>query len=152
MLSVGEKKYNSEFFNTKNYNINYIENNAELSFQPDVKYRITGIFNYNEKENILGVEKSKTKDFGLELKFNSVEKGNVILKVNFIKIVYNQTDNAVLTYEMLQGLAVGNNGTWSLMYQQNLNSYLQLSLNYNGRISENNPIVHIGSIQLRAFF
>jgi len=152
LLSVGEKKYNSEFFNTKNYNINYIENNAELSFQPNVKYRITGIFNYNEKENILGVEKSKTKDFGLELKFNSVEKGNVILKVNFIKIVYNQTDNAVLTYEMLQGLAVGNNGTWSLMYQQNLNSYLQLSLNYNGRISENNPIVHIGSIQLRAFF
>ena len=53
---------------------------------------------------------------------------------------------------MLEGLQAGKNYTWSLLYQQKLNSFLNLDFNYLGRKSENYAVIHTGSVQLRANF
>ena len=53
---------------------------------------------------------------------------------------------------MLEGLQQGLNTTWSINIQRNLAKNLQLSLNYNGRKSQENSTIHNGGIQLRAFF
>jgi hypothetical protein len=150
--SLGEKKYSSEFFQSKNFNISYITNESQLSYQPNVKYRISFIYKYSDKQNTLGTEKSMSNDIGLEFRFNVVNKGNLTSKINFIKIDYNENTSTSVAYEMLEGLYPGNNGTWSVLYQRNLSDYLQLSLNYTGRISEDMPAIHTGSVQLRAFF
>jgi len=117
-----------------------------------VKYRISFIYKYSDKQNTLGTEKSMSNDIGLEFRFNVVNKGNLTSKINFIKIDYNENTSTSVAYEMLEGLYPGNNGTWSVLYQRNLSDYLQLSLNYTGRISEDMPAIHTGSVQLRAFF
>ncbi len=150
--TMGEKKYSSEFFTAKNYNISYISNESQLSYQPNVKYRISFIYKYSDKQNTLGTEKSMSNDIGLEFRFNVVNKGNLTSKVNFIKIDYNENTSTSVAYEMLEGLYPGNNATWSVLYQRNLSDYLQLTLNYTGRISEDIPAIHTGSVQLRAFF
>ena len=152
LFTLGLKKFDSQFFTTKNYNINYYENKAELAYQPNVKFRVSALYNYSDKQNTIGPEKSKTNDFGLEFRFNAVNKGNLSVKINLIKIDYNQTNSTPIAYEMLQGLFPGDNATWTVMYQRNLNSYLQLNLNYSGRYSEDIPVVHTGNVQLRAFF
>ena len=150
--SLGEKKYSSEFFASKNFNINYITNESQLSFQPNVKYRISFIYKHSQKQNTLGFEKSMTNDIGLEFRFNVVNKGNLTSKINYIKIDYNDNTSTPVAYEMLEGLYPGNNGTWSVLYQRNLSDYLQLTLNYTGRVSEDMPVIHTGTVQLRAFF
>lgn len=53
---------------------------------------------------------------------------------------------------MMNGLNIGDNYTWELVYQRNLNSNIQLSFNYNGRKSETSKVVNIGGAQIRAFF
>jgi len=152
LFTLGLKKFDSQFFTSKNYNINYYENKAELAYQPNVKFRVSVLYNYSDKQNTIGPEKSQTNDFGLEFRFNAVNKGNLTVKMNLIKIDYNQTNSTPIAYEMLQGLFPGDNATWTVMYQRNLNSYLQLNLNYSGRYSEDIPVVHTGNVQLRAFF
>ena len=152
LFTLGLKKFDSQYFVSKNYNINYFENKSELAYQPNVKFRVSVLYNYSEKVNTIGIEKSKTNDFGLELRFNEVSKGNLTAKINYIKIDYNQNNSTPIAYEMLQGLFPGNNATWTVLYQRNLNSYLQLNLNYSGRYSEDIAVVHTGNVQLRAFF
>jgi hypothetical protein len=53
---------------------------------------------------------------------------------------------------MLNGLSAGENYTWELNYQRNLNSNIQISINYSGRKTPNAPTVHLGGAQIRAYF
>ena len=53
---------------------------------------------------------------------------------------------------MLEALQQGFNTTWTFSVQRNLAKNLQLSLNYNGRKSQENNPIHNGGVQLRAFF
>jgi len=91
-------------------------------------------------------------DIGIESKWNMPEKGNLMGKINYISIGYNAEENTSLAYEMLNGLKAGNNITINISYQRNLGNNMQLSLMYDARKSENNKMVHLGSMQLRAYF
>ena len=53
---------------------------------------------------------------------------------------------------MLKGLQNGKNGVWRLLLQKNITQYLDVNINYQGRKSETSNTIHIGSVQLRAYF
>ena len=53
---------------------------------------------------------------------------------------------------MLESLRPGTNFTWNLGYQRNLSENLQISIQYNGRKSEDNDAIHAGGVEVRAFF
>jgi len=57
-----------------------------------------------------------------------------------------------LGFEMLEGLAPGFNGTWNLNVQYNVGQNLQLTVNYDGRAGQNFKSIHLGGMQVRAFF
>ena len=61
-------------------------------------------------------------------------------------------ENGSLAYEMLDGLSVGHNLVWNLTYQTKLFEYLQLNLQYDGRVTNDRKLIHTGFIQLKAFF
>ncbi len=147
----GEKTNESEYFNSKNYSILLFSASPKLSFQPGTSYRISFSYAYATKENI-DKEKAVIHDLGLESKWNMPEKGNVLARLNYISILYNAEENTSLGYEMLNGLKSGNNITINISYQRNLGNNMQLSLMYDARKSENNKMVHLGSMQLRAYF
>jgi hypothetical protein len=52
----------------------------------------------------------------------------------------------------MEGLQNGKNTTWNLSSQRNLGNSMQLSLNYDGRKSENTKTIHTGGVQFRAYF
>ena len=81
-----------------------------------------------------------------------VNKGTLLFKANYIDISYNGEENSAIGFEMLEGLGTGKNGTWNVSYQQNISEHLQFSLIYDGRKAEETPTVHVGSVQLRAYF
>ena len=112
------------------------------------------IYKHNKKQNIIneGFQKAELNDFGLEFKYNQVEKGSITGKANFINISYNDLENTAIAYEMLNALKTGYNYTWGLSYQRNLSNNIQISINYDGRKSPNTKIINIGGAQVRAFF
>ena len=152
--STGIKSNLSLFFSTRNYTIEFYDLEQKLNFQPNTAFRISVIYKYGKKQNIIkeGFEKSESNDFGLEFKYNQLDKGSLTGKVNFINLTYNAEQNTSVAYEMLNALKTGYNYTWGLSYQRNLTNNIQISINYDGRKSPNSKIVNIGGAQIRAFF
>jgi hypothetical protein len=150
----GNKSSVSLFFSTRNYAIEYFDLEQRLSYQPNTAFRVSGIYRYGIKRNIIieGFQKAELNDFGLEFKYNQVEKGSFTGKVNFISITYNDLENTPIAYEMLNALKTGYNYVWGLSYQRNLTSNIQISINYDGRKSPDSKVVNIGGAQVRAFF
>jgi hypothetical protein len=151
---VGIKQNASEFLTSRNYKIEYYDLEQKLSYQPNTTFRLSLIYKYNHKQNIIneGFQIAELNDFGLEFKYNQLDKGSLTGKLNFIQITYNDLENSAIAYEMLNALKIGSNYTWGLSYQRNLSNNLQISINYDGRKSANSKIINIGGAQVRAFF
>jgi hypothetical protein len=154
LASNGDKTNSSEFFSTRNFDLLIQEAEPKFSVQPNVKFRASILFNYKEKTNeeIFGGEKSISQKAGVELRYNIAAKGSFRASFNYIENTFTTTNNASLTYEMLEGLQEGANMTWEAGFQRNISKHMQLSINYNGRKSEDTPVIHIGGVQVRAFF
>jgi hypothetical protein len=152
--TLSRKSNNSEFFPIRNYIIDGKQTEERLAFQPNTTFRISGIYKYDEKKNIIGEsrESATLNSLGMELRYNQTEKGSFTGRVDVIRIVYSGQENTAVSYEMLNGLSRGDNFTWEVAYQRNLNSNIQISINYNGRKTPTAPVVHLGGAQIRAFF
>ena len=100
----------------------------------------------------MAITKSQIKDYGLEIKYNVLQKGSLNVKANFIQIKFDGLTNTSIAYEMMDAYQIGENITWGITYQRNLSNNLQLSLTYDGRKSENSNAIHTGGAQLRAYF
>ncbi len=111
-------------------------------------------FGIEKKNNSLeyGGQQSETINIGLQTKYSILSKGSWTASAEYLQVQYSDAVNGAIAFEMLQGYMPGSNYTWTINYQRNLLNNLQLNVMYNGRKSETTNIVHIGSIQLRAFF
>ncbi len=148
----GQKSSISDFFSSRSYNIGFAELYPELSYQPGPALRISLRFRYADNKNTDGGERSLLKDIGTEINYRMVNRGTLLVKANYIDISYNGDENNSLGFVMLEGLRTGRNGTWNVSYQQDISDHLQFSLIYDGRKSPETPVVHVGSVQLRAYF
>ncbi len=150
----GLKSNTSQFFSTRNYKIAYSDAEPRISYQPNTSFRAAIILRYSEKKNSveLGGQKTTIQSAGAEIKYNILSKGSLLAKANYLKITYNDAENSPLAFEMLESLKPGNNFTWQLSYQRNLNNNMQLSFIYDGRKPEGIKVIHTGSAQVRAYF
>jgi hypothetical protein len=152
-FELGTKEYSSEVFASKNYKIESIKNELVLTWHAGLDWNIAFNYSVTQKANTLASEKTTEHKLGPDLNYKLLAKANLIAKLNLIAIDYNQENtNTAIAYEMLGGLNPGTNVTWELQYQQKLAGNLQLNLNYSGRKSEGNNTIHIGGVQLRAYF
>lgn len=151
----GLKSSESEAFSNRNYNIREYTSESKFNIQPSGTYRTTFSYRYRQKENTADeglAEKATIQDAGIELRYNSVKKGLLSIRLNYLRMDYNADTNTPIAFEMLEGLKKGNNITWGLNFQRNLGNSLQLSINYEGRKPADTRVIHTGSAQVRAFF
>jgi len=148
------KKNSSTYMTNRNYDIENMEINNRISFQPNTLFRIAINGRYSEKRNSIeyGNEKAFINDIGLELRRSKRDKGLLNGELHLVNINYNGESSSTIGFEMLEGLQLGKNITWKLGFQKNMSNNIQISINYNGRKSEENRAIHTGSMQMRAFF
>jgi hypothetical protein len=153
-LNAGEKRYASELFIQRNYQISYRELLPEINYQFSNDFRLTfaGVLSIQNNEENLGGERNVNLTFTTETRYNVLRKGVLTGKLSFINNKFDGNGNSTLGYEMLAGLQTGNNYTWGLGLQRTVGNGVQLNLSYEGRKSEAVRIVHTGSMQVRAFF
>ncbi len=151
---LGEDISSSQYFSTSNFYINYYELQPKLTYQPSTSFRTAVLFTYSNKDNAptLGGGLSQQQNYGIEVRYNVLSKGSLTTTFNYVKIAFNGEATSPLGFEMLQGLNVGNNYTWSVTYQVNLSGNIQLSLMYNGRDTQGAKVINTGTAQVRAFF
>ena len=148
------KKNSSTYMTNRNYDIENMEINNRISFQPNTLFRVALNGRYSEKRNSIeyGNEKAFINDIGLELRRSKRDKGLLNGELHLVNINYNGESSSTIGFEMLEGLQLGKNITWKLGFQKNMSNNIQISINYNGRKSEENRAIHTGSMQMRAFF
>lgn len=150
----GEEFSASDFLSDRNYTIFYQTFVPEFRFQPSPAFRISINGNLTKKANS-DTELNQKADIiglGLETRYNIVSKGSMFANIQLSNIDYTGPENTPSQVEMLETLLPGLNLTWSLTWQWNITRYLQLSMNYNGKKSETANAVHVGGVDIRAFF
>ncbi len=152
--NIGERINESEFLDQRTFAVNYTESEPRLNYQYSNNLRISMFYGYETKREVLRntVEQSVINRGGVEVRYNAPTRGTINVRVQLSNIDYPFDENTPLAFEMLQGLRAGNNGIWNITWQQNLTSYLQINLSYNGRKSPDVPVVHTGNVQVRALF
>lgn len=150
----GDRINQSDFFSSRDYSIFSNSSEPKLSFQPGSSFRLAASYKYGDKRNTKGSlnERSISNRFMMEMKYATVNAGNITAKISLININYNSADDSFLSYEMLEGFKNGKNMTWGLAMQRSLNNSMQLSLTYDGRKLQDSPPVHTGGVQFRAYF
>ncbi|NQX92805.1 MAG: hypothetical protein HRT74_11905 [Flavobacteriales bacterium] len=152
--SIGTRRAFSDFLSGRNYTIDYQTSEPELQWQPNNTTRVAlkGRYTVKNNDEDLGGEKAEIQDIGVEVKTTDPGKGLLQAEVHWVNISYDGEGNNALSFEMLEALQTGRNITWTASMQRTLGKNLQLNITYNGRTSEDQPAIHTGGIQVRAFF
>lgn len=149
---MGKKTASSNFLTGRNYQINYVTVEPKFTWQQSTTSRFNLTAQYTQKDNVLGTELAIIQKLGADMTLNSMEKSSIQMDVNYYRIRYNGEGNNSLSFDMLEGLADGNNFTWSATIQRTVAKNLQLNLIYNGRKPEDTKTIHSGGVQVRAMF
>jgi hypothetical protein len=151
-LSAGNRDYSSEYFAARNYRIFIRQAGTTFSYQPSSSARFSVIPRYSIKQNLAGTEEAEISELSLEWQKSIEGGGNILVRVTGNEMKYNGSPLSPVTFEMLEGLAAGNNFLWTFQVIKSLNKTLQLSVNYTGRKTTDAKTVHTGTMELRAFF
>lgn len=150
----GNQTNNSQFFANRNFFIDYYRLEPKFTYQPSSAVKLAVSYSTTEKQNReeLGNENAQIQRATIEGQYNKVGNSSISASASYISIDYTAPTGNALAFEMLDGLQNGKNAVWEILVQKNLGEFLQLNINYNGRLSETSKTVHAGSVQLRAFF
>ncbi len=143
---------NSDYLNCRSFDIlsHTLNNSITLNFPFQLSLTAIGEMSY--KNNRLGPDRANLYTAELTADFRMKQRGTISVNLRYTHINYNQNENSAVAYEMLGGLTAGNNLLWNATYQTKLFEYLQLNFQYEGRLTNDNRLIHTGFLQLKALF
>ncbi|WP_448520254.1 hypothetical protein [Rhodoflexus sp.] len=151
-LGSSTTKNASDFMPNRNFAIAARQFKPELAWQPSPKIRLSGGYVYQQKDAGSEAEQARFNEILAEMRWAQESKRNIQARLRLANIRYNGEINSPVGYEILEALQPGTNLNWSLNWQQRLGNGLQLTMQYEGRSSPAQPVVHIGRMQVTALF
>ncbi len=149
----GIKSSDSEFFNTRDYELRFTEMQPELTYLPSRKWR--AIFRYTRREdrNTLpgSVEKALQNNLSLEATYRP-QQAAYSVRFSYVEVDFKGQAGSPVGFAILNGLQPGRNLLWNLNLNRQLSANLQLSLSYEGRKTGEARVVHVGRAQVTAIF
>jgi hypothetical protein len=144
-------------FANRNYRIITYVAEPRLSFTEGSRFRLSGSYRLDNKENVAG-EVAQAKDALIhslitEVKYNALQNMSVTGKFTFSQIRFTGTQpNSTVGFIMLDGLLPGKNYLWTIDFTRRLSNNLELNLRYDGRKPGEGRVVHTGNAAVRALF
>ena len=151
--NISKDEVITQNFTNQNYKIEAYELAPKFTFEYSKTHQFSFFYNYKNKENsIANLETLQQQKLGSSYYYKSTKNALIRAEINLFQNNFTGNQNSPVSYQMLEGLQVGRNYTWSLVYQQKINSFINLNINYLGRKGESSNTIHTGSVQLRADF
>ncbi len=152
--TLGKNINDSEFFNTRDYDIQFYKIEPELVIQYKTTFRANLKYKFqNSKNSIIDFEESATfHDISTELTYRQKAKSAIALTFSYAQVDFTGEANTPLQFAMLQGLQNGQNFLWNLTYRRTLMKNLEIDLTYEGRKTGEIRVVHTGRAGVRAVF
>jgi len=147
----GDRNYYSQILESRNYNYKFYSVEPQLQFTSsnnNIGAALIAKY-YDARTDTL---KNNNIETGVELRLSKAGKGSFTGNFKLVNIAFNGDAASPLGYELMRGLLPGKNYTWNVVYQQRISANIQMDLAYDGRKSENSPIIHIGRVLARYLF
>jgi hypothetical protein len=149
---IGKKNNNkllTPSFSNRNFNIDAYSIEPRVSYTKGTTFRAQVSYSYQEKRNS-GFERAKIKSLQMDSKYNIVANTSLSARFTMSDISFNGISSSTLGYIMMEGLQPNKNFVWQLDFTKRLNSFIELSFQYEGRKAGSSGIVNLGRAQLRA--
>ncbi|MEZ5046987.1 MAG: hypothetical protein R2831_08340 [Chitinophagaceae bacterium] len=151
----GYRAYTSKYLENRNYRIKIQNIEPSVQFimlKNNLRYTIS--YKYDERNNDVryGNEKAKSHQLNVDFKYNLLNKGSLNALMTYANINYNGLANTTIAYSMLDALLPGQNWVWQLRFDRRLSNSIEMGIEYDGRKSSTNTVVHTGRASLRAIF
>ncbi len=153
-LSTGQRISNSEFFDTKDYQLSFFTLEPQLTFLPSKNFRTILRYQYGWNENTL-IDKGESAlqhDLNLEATYNRSATSSLRMSLSYVNIHFNGQANSPVGFAILNGLSPGRNFLWNLSLDRQLARNIQLRISYEGRKTGTAGVVHTGRAQVAATF
>ena len=148
----GIKNLSSLAFPDRSYNTPFTFIEPTFTFLQSTKFRISVSYMYRESNNSEGLESLISNSGVIDFRYNVPGNSTISSKISLTKVDFEGETDSPVGFAMLEGLQNGNNILWNLKFDKRLSKILQLTLSYDGRKTGTAAIVHLGSVQMRAFF
>ncbi len=150
----GTKHSDSEFFDLRDYDLQFYRLEAQTSWLPGQTYRAQAHFRYQYDRNRLPGEPLRvaSREFGTEHTYNPRGNTSYRFRLSFVGVDLSGNKRSPAAFAVLNGLQDGANWLWNLSADRQLNRSLQLRLTYDGRKTGTNAVVHTGNVQVTAVF
>ena len=136
-------------FSNRNYSVKALSFEPRITYTHATSFRFIAGYKIEDKKNE-GTVKSTIKSLLIESKYNLVSNTSISAKFNLSNIAFNGNVNTSLGYIMLEGLLPGKNFIWTLDLTKRLSSFLEMSIQYEGRKAGSSGLVNIGRASVRA--
>ncbi len=156
------KSNDNQAFETRNYRLTGWDLGPKMTWLPVRGFRMIAQMKWETSRNTLaGAERADQTNWSAELIWNPTSKPNsqgfkaatsLRLKGTFADVRYTGASNSAVAFAMLEGLQDGKNFLWNLTLDRQLSRSMQLSLNYEGRKTGENRVIHVARAQVRAVF
>ncbi|MFK7937565.1 MAG: hypothetical protein AB8G22_28875, partial [Saprospiraceae bacterium] len=152
--AFGIRANDSEFFNNKDYEIDFQRAEPKVTWQPSTKFRTIFAYEFLNSKNILlnGGETAVNHDLNAEITFNQTTTTSIRTKFSYVQVNFDGEPNSPVGFAMLQGLQNGQNYLWNVALDRRLTKNIQLRLSYEGRKTGAARVVHVGRAQVAAIF
>jgi len=108
---------------------------------------------YQYKQNLSGMEQLNMYQVGLKINTHQKKTSSQFnIDLKYIRNDFKGNPLTPVSFKMLEALQPGHNVVSQVLYQKNLNSYLQMSLNTGFRFSKSAPPVYTGGIRFSMNF
>ncbi|MDO5655629.1 MAG: hypothetical protein Q4G27_05765 [Flavobacteriaceae bacterium] len=142
----------SDAFSSRRFKLEGVELVPKLYVNWSENLKSSVAYNYKNQENITGDEHLSSGQFNFEFLWNDKEKTSLLAGLDWVKNAFDGEQDSVVGNRMMEGLRDGNNLVWRIMFERNINHYLELNLQYSGRKNEDFKAIHSGNVQLKLHF
>lgn len=140
----------SELFSARDYKLRAFQTKPKATYKFTDALQTEFYTAFRTKQRLDGEEFLKTLDLTGSVQWQW-RKTAIRANFSFINNQFTGNSFSIVGNQMLDGLKPGKNQVWSVFFQQALNSFINLDLNYEGRNSGERTI-HTGSVQVKASF
>jgi len=150
--SLGLKEFDSNYLVGKNYQLKIHKNILSSYFQFGRKWNFKTTYQVQKKDNLIGDELLFHHKIDNTFFITLGKKGKLSSTLAYVYNDFSSEANSSISYEMLEGLQNGHNGIITISFFKQVSKFVELNLNYSGRVSEEGRAIHNASMQLKAVF
>jgi hypothetical protein len=155
LAKIGNQSFLSPFLDSRSFDYDYFTASPAITFlKANARIRLVwdGKFEQRLNEIKYGGERTFIRASSIEAKYNTANSNSLSTKFSYNNISFNGNTNSSVGYILLDGLLPGNNYLWQFNYDRKVGNGVEIGIEYEGRKSGINPIVHIGRAVARAIF